>query len=219
MREALLDADRERGARHRAAHATIRRGDRRAVRRQRTLRFAMADRVGRRLPRLSHRAWRATSRRELLTRDDTYRHLGEEPPPGGSPDDPARMVGNGAVSAPNVDARRPATDDEMLVLCSDGVHKHVDAARSHGAARSAPLARRCLRLVELARCAAATTTRRCWSCIALRLAAGSRADASGGPVRARAAASLILMWPERIDLVAIRDAAAAILAPQPESAP
>ena len=26
-----------------------------------------------------------------LTRDDTFEHLGEEPPPGGSPDDPARM--------------------------------------------------------------------------------------------------------------------------------
>src|SRR5437879_1075020 len=39
---------------------------------------------------------------ELLTRDDTYRHLDEASPPGGSPDDPARMIGNGAVDAPNV---------------------------------------------------------------------------------------------------------------------
>ena len=36
---------------------------------------------------------------QLLTRDDTYGNLGEQPPPGGSPDDPARMIGNGAVSA------------------------------------------------------------------------------------------------------------------------
>ncbi len=89
---------------------------------------------------------------ELLTRDDTYRHLAEAPPPGGSPDDPARMVGNGAVSVPNlmqVDLR----DDEMLMLCSDGVHKHVQA---HDIARllrrgTLPLARRCTRILELAR--------------------------------------------------------------------
>jgi serine/threonine protein phosphatase PrpC len=42
------------------------------------------------------------SEARLVTRDDTYRNLGEAPPPGGSPDDPARMIGNGAVSAPNL---------------------------------------------------------------------------------------------------------------------
>ena len=42
--------------------------------------------------------------------------------------------------------------DEMLVLCSDGVHKHVaprDIARLLRG--PTPLARRCVRLVELAR--------------------------------------------------------------------
>jgi serine/threonine protein phosphatase PrpC len=80
---------------------------------------------------------------ELLTQDDTYRHLNEQPPPGGSPEDPARMVGNGAVDAPNV--REVALGgDEMLVLCSDGVHKYADAGEirqllvQRGAAR-APL--------------------------------------------------------------------------------
>ena len=34
----------------------------------------------------------------MLTCDDTFRHLGEPPPPGGAPDDPARMVGNGATA-------------------------------------------------------------------------------------------------------------------------
>jgi protein phosphatase len=88
---------------------------------------------------------------ELLTVDDTYRHLREAPPPGGSRDDPARMVGNGAVSAPNVDEvalRR----GEMLVLVSDGVHKHV---APHDLSRvlhqRAPLVRRCGRLLALAR--------------------------------------------------------------------
>jgi protein phosphatase len=88
---------------------------------------------------------------QLLTSDDTYRRLSEEPPPGGSLDDPARMIGNGAVSAPNI-ARVHLGWNEMLVLCSDGVHKYVDAdeiARVLG--EGTPLARRCLRLIELAR--------------------------------------------------------------------
>lgn len=88
---------------------------------------------------------------QLLTRDDTYGHLGEQPPPGGSLDDPARMIGNGAVSHPNV-ARVTLGWDEMLVLVSDGVHKHV---RSEAMARTmredAPLVSRCLRLVEAGR--------------------------------------------------------------------
>ena len=88
---------------------------------------------------------------QLLTTDDTYRHLREAPPPGGSRDDPARMVGNGAVSAPNVE-QIALRRGEMLVICSDGVHKHVeprDLSRVlHG---SAPLARRCGRLLALAR--------------------------------------------------------------------
>ena len=68
----------------------------------------------------------ASDRSELLTRDDTYRNLGEEPPPASSPDDPARMVGNGAVIAPNIVAVHSLGRDEMLALCSDGIHKHVD---------------------------------------------------------------------------------------------
>jgi protein phosphatase len=88
---------------------------------------------------------------ELLTRDDTYVHLGEAPPPGGSQDDPARMVGNGAVDAPNV-ASIHLADNEMLVLCSDGLHKHVEPPDIQRQLRArAPLARCCGRLVELAR--------------------------------------------------------------------
>jgi PPM family protein phosphatase len=88
---------------------------------------------------------------QLLTVDDTYRTLKEAPPPGGSCDDPARMVGNGAVIAPNVD-RVVLRDDEMLVICSDGVHKHVGPADLSRVLRgSAPLLRRCWRLLALAR--------------------------------------------------------------------
>lgn len=87
----------------------------------------------------------------LLTLDDTYRHLSERPPPGGSLDDPARMVGNGAVDAPNVrdvDLGR----DEMLVLCSDGVHKHASPRDVARLLRGpAPLVVRCARLIEFAR--------------------------------------------------------------------
>ena len=88
---------------------------------------------------------------ELLTRDDTYAHLGEQPPPGGSPDDPARMIGNGAVSEPNV-ARVALGVDERLVLLSDGVHKHVEpAAMARMLGDDAPLVSQCLRLVRAAR--------------------------------------------------------------------
>jgi serine/threonine protein phosphatase PrpC len=92
------------------------------------------------------------ARAELLTRDDSYRHLAEPPPPGGSPDDPARMVGNGAVTTPNV-ATTALALDAMLVLCSDGVHAHVDAGDIAVALAQdgRPLERRCAELVQLAR--------------------------------------------------------------------
>jgi serine/threonine protein phosphatase PrpC len=88
---------------------------------------------------------------ELLTRDDTYRNFGEAPPAGGSPDDPARMVGNGAVASPNV-AHADLGLGEVLLLCSDGVHKHVDEREMGRVLREqGGLAERCQRLVELAR--------------------------------------------------------------------
>jgi protein phosphatase len=88
---------------------------------------------------------------ELLTRDDTYGHLGENPPPGGSLDDPARMVGNGAVDHPNV-ASVELGDGETLILCSDGLHKHVPPRELDVQLRAGgSLARGCTRLVELAR--------------------------------------------------------------------
>lgn len=88
---------------------------------------------------------------QLLTVDDTYRHLAEAPPPGGCDDDPARMIGNGAVSEPNVE-RVALASGEMLVLVSDGVHKHVEPRDLARVLRGpAPLARRCGRLLALAR--------------------------------------------------------------------
>src|SRR5437763_1499780 len=88
---------------------------------------------------------------ELLTVDDTYRQLREMPPPGGSSDDPARMVGNGAVLEPNV-GQAVLGRGEMLLICSDGVHKHLGPRDLGRVMRgAAPLARRCRRLVALAR--------------------------------------------------------------------
>lgn len=88
---------------------------------------------------------------QLLTRDDTYGQLGEQPPPGGSRDDPARMIGNGAVSNPNV-ARVTLGWNEMLVLASDGVHKHVDPEAMARLLRDdTPLVSCCLRLIQAAR--------------------------------------------------------------------
>jgi serine/threonine protein phosphatase PrpC len=100
----------------------------------------------------AYRLQRGERRAELLTRDDSYRRLAEPPPPGGSPDDPARMVGNGAVTAPNVTTAALALDG-MLLLCSDGVHAHVDAGDLAAALMQPgrPLERRCADVVQLAR--------------------------------------------------------------------
>ena len=88
---------------------------------------------------------------ELLTIDDTYEQLSEVPPSGAAHDDPARMVGNGAVSSPNI-ARVALERGGMLVLVSDGVHKHVSPSDISDVLRgSMPLASRCARLVALAR--------------------------------------------------------------------
>lgn len=100
------------------------------------------------------RAYRLSSRGELrfelLTRDDTFRQLEETPPEGGSLDDPARMVGNGATGAANV-AVRGLGSGELLALCSDGVHKHVTPSEWRRVLmQPAPLARRCDDLIALA---------------------------------------------------------------------
>jgi serine/threonine protein phosphatase PrpC len=93
---------------------------------------------------------------ELLTRDDTFRHLNETPPAGGSLDDPARMVGNGATSGANVSLHDLACGD-MLVLCSDGMHKGVQAGDwCRILKQRVPLAQRCEELIALARINGAT---------------------------------------------------------------
>ena len=61
---------------------------------------------------------------EQLTVDQTYASLAQQPPLNGSPDDPARMVGSGAVGIPPV-VKAQIRERELLLLCSDGVHKFV----------------------------------------------------------------------------------------------
>ena len=91
------------------------------------------------------------ARIELLTHDDTFAHLGEAPPPGGAPGDPARMVGNGATTGANAVTIGIERGD-VLALCSDGVHKHVDDADwCRVLAAPLPLARRADTLLALAR--------------------------------------------------------------------
>ncbi len=86
-----------------------------------------------------------------LTVDDTFEHLNELPPPGSSADDPARMVGNGAVVRPNVAFTKLGVGD-MLVACSDGVHKHVGSRDwSRVLVGERALSQRCEDLIGLAR--------------------------------------------------------------------
>jgi serine/threonine protein phosphatase PrpC len=76
------------------------------------------------------RAYRLRPRRggsyriEPLTADQTYANLSQPPPAGAGPDDPARMVGVGAVGTPPV-RRVDLREGELLLLCSDGLHKFV----------------------------------------------------------------------------------------------
>lgn len=94
---------------------------------------------------------RGAGQLDLLTRDDTFAHLGETPPPGGSIHDPARMVGNGATTGASA-AIHELGGDELLVLCSDGVHKHLDGTDwCRILATPAPLAQRGEALVRAAR--------------------------------------------------------------------
>ena len=94
---------------------------------------------------------RGTGELHLLTHDDTFDHLGETPPAGGSPHDPARMVGNGATTGANAAVHALGRND-VLALCSDGVHKHLETRDWCGVLGApASLAQRCKALVAVAR--------------------------------------------------------------------
>lgn len=86
-----------------------------------------------------------------LTLDDTFGNLQETPPIGGALDNPARMVGNGAVSHANVVFTHVGHGD-LLIICSDGVHKFVDDQDLTCLLRGqSSLAQRCEDVIALAR--------------------------------------------------------------------
>lgn len=60
-----------------------------------------------------------------LTKDQTYAYVQETPPEGGSPDDPARMVGTGFMGEPEIEPLylKPG---QTLLLCSDGLPRGLD---------------------------------------------------------------------------------------------
>ena len=91
------------------------------------------------------------ARFEALSADDSFARWHETPPPGSCADDPARMVGNGAVLRPNVAFTQLAVGD-LLVACSDGVHKHLAEDDWRRLLRDAPgLAECCEAIVDTAR--------------------------------------------------------------------
>lgn len=92
---------------------------------------------------------------EQLTLDQTYANVGQPPPVNGSPDDPARMVGVGVVGRPPV-MRARIREGELLLLCSDGVHKFVSPEQisdmvSVGLTRGPSLEAICATLVQAAK--------------------------------------------------------------------
>jgi protein phosphatase len=92
---------------------------------------------------------------ERITQDQTYAALGLRPPANGHADDPARMVGAGAVGTPPV-ARVRIRERELLLLCSDGVHKFVADSEiadiiGKGLADGRPLKTICAALVAAAK--------------------------------------------------------------------
>jgi protein phosphatase len=92
---------------------------------------------------------------EQITTDQTYTNVGEDVPVDGSPHDPARMIGVGAVGQPPVVTAR-IREGDMLLLCSDGIHKYVRDEQiaeivGRGVSSNAPLDSICRALAHAAR--------------------------------------------------------------------
>ncbi len=86
-----------------------------------------------------------------LTVDQTYASVGESPPEGATPDDPARMVGTGFTGRPEVLPVQLAAG-ETLLLCSDGLHRGLTGEQMADLLRQGGDAGACaLRLAQAAR--------------------------------------------------------------------
>jgi protein phosphatase len=92
---------------------------------------------------------------EQLTEDQTYASLAQQPPPQGKPEDPARMVGTGALGEPPV-VKTQLREHELLLMCSDGLHKFLPDQQmaevvASGIGRGSPLESICSALVRAAK--------------------------------------------------------------------
>lgn len=72
--------------------------------------------------------YRGGDQLEQLTIDQTYGAMGETPPSHAGIDDPARMVGCGAISHHGW-GQATMRPGDTLFMCSDGVHRFVNADR------------------------------------------------------------------------------------------
>jgi protein phosphatase len=101
--------------------------------------------------RLYHFSAQGETRRQ--TQDQTYAHLGLAPPADASLDDPASMVGTGFMGEPELPPLCMAAG-EWLLLCSDGLHRGIDAAGMAGHLLAhANLEEACIALAQAARAA------------------------------------------------------------------
>jgi serine/threonine protein phosphatase PrpC len=92
---------------------------------------------------------------QQLTVDQTYASLAQQPPPQGKPDDPARMVGTGALGEPPV-LKAQLRERELLLMCSDGLHKFLPDEQmaevvASGLGRGSSLSTICSALVRAAK--------------------------------------------------------------------
>jgi protein phosphatase len=76
---------------------------------------------------LFRRTWRGRWAQIWQSLDQTYANCEESPPPGGSPDDPCRMIGTSAVGEPG-QYDFQMKEDDFLLLCTDGLHRFVPEA-------------------------------------------------------------------------------------------
>lgn len=60
-----------------------------------------------------------------MTIDQTYAYLQAPHPEGTDPDDPARMIGTGAMGEPEIDPLM-LMEGHTLLLCTDGLHRGID---------------------------------------------------------------------------------------------
>lgn len=74
---------------------------------------------------MAHDAEPAQPVLKQLTKDQTYAHVQETPPEGGSLEDPARMVGTGFMGEPEIE-RLHLMPGQILLLCSDGLSRGLD---------------------------------------------------------------------------------------------